>query len=134
MLGLSVSKTGEKCGEILANFFADFRPSISREGGRKKFTQTPPHIRTSNSTGPGPTFFHCDTLGVSRPNVCNNIHSFQLVCIKIAPTSANSTVISVKIPYVCFGWIKKGFHHLTPKLILLGVSSVDACGVCTESL
>ena len=28
---------GEKCGEILAKFFADFRPSISRENGRKKF-------------------------------------------------------------------------------------------------
>ena len=27
---------GEKCGEILANFFADFRPSMSRENGRKK--------------------------------------------------------------------------------------------------
>ena len=24
---------GEKCGEILAKFFADFRPSISRENG-----------------------------------------------------------------------------------------------------
>ena len=28
---------GEKCSEILAKFFADFRPSISRENGRKKF-------------------------------------------------------------------------------------------------
>ena len=30
-------KTGEKCGEILAKFFADFRPSFSRETGRRKF-------------------------------------------------------------------------------------------------
>ena len=43
-------ETGEKCGEILTKFSVDFRPSISREIGRKNFTQIPPHIRTSNST------------------------------------------------------------------------------------
>ena len=28
---------GEKCGKKRANFFTDFRPSISRKSGRKKF-------------------------------------------------------------------------------------------------
>ena len=28
---------GEKCGEKMAKIFADFRPSISRKSGRKKF-------------------------------------------------------------------------------------------------
>ena len=32
-----LQETGEKCGEHLAKHFADFRPSISRKHGRKKF-------------------------------------------------------------------------------------------------
>ena len=45
----------EKCGEILAKFFADFRPSISRENGRKKF-----HEKSSTfSTVHQIKFFHC---------------------------------------------------------------------------
>ena len=32
-----VQEIREKCREILANIFADFRPSISRENGRKQF-------------------------------------------------------------------------------------------------
>ena len=32
-----LTDTGEKRGEILAKDFADFRPSISRKSGRKKF-------------------------------------------------------------------------------------------------
>ena len=32
--------------------FADFRPSISRESGRRNLTQIPPRIKTSNSTRP----------------------------------------------------------------------------------
>ena len=37
---------GEKCGEILAKFFADFRPSISREMAAKNFTKNPRHFPT----------------------------------------------------------------------------------------
>ena len=40
-------ETGEKCSEVLAKFYGDFRPSISRENGRKKFHKYSPHIRTS---------------------------------------------------------------------------------------
>ena len=67
VLACQFQEIGEKCGKILAkkNRFTDFRPSISRENGRKKiFTSIPPRIRTSNSTGPEPKFFHCNTLGV----------------------------------------------------------------------
>ena len=50
---------GEKCGEILAKFFADFRPSISRENGRKKF-----HEKSSTfSTVHQIKFFHCCNSG-----------------------------------------------------------------------
>ena len=35
---------GEKRGEILAKFFANFRPSISRENGLKKFHENPRHF------------------------------------------------------------------------------------------
>ena len=50
---------GEKCGEILAKFFADFRPSISRENGRKKI-----HEKSSTfSTVHQIKFFHCCNSG-----------------------------------------------------------------------
>ena len=50
---------GEKCGEILAKFFADFRPSISRENGRKKF-----HEKSSTfSTVHQIKFFRCFNSG-----------------------------------------------------------------------
>ena len=50
---------GEKCGEILAKVFADFRPSISRENGRKKF-----HEKSSTfSTVHQIKFFHCCNSG-----------------------------------------------------------------------
>ena len=35
---------GKKRGEILANIFADFYPSISRKSGRKKFHKKNLHI------------------------------------------------------------------------------------------
>ena len=55
---------GEKCGEILAKFFADFRPSISRENGRKKFhSQIPRHFPRCNKL----SFFTAATLGASGP-------------------------------------------------------------------
>ena len=50
---------GEKCGEILAKFFADFRPSISRENGRKKFTKNPRHFPRCTKL----SFFTAATLG-----------------------------------------------------------------------
>ena len=37
VLAKFLQEIGEKCGEILAKMFADFRPSISRENGRKSF-------------------------------------------------------------------------------------------------
>ena len=50
---------GEKCGEILAKCFADFRPSISRENGRKKI-----HEKSSTfSTVQQIKFFHCCNSG-----------------------------------------------------------------------
>ena len=43
----------EKCGEKMAKFFADFRPSISRKSGRKKFHET----LATNSAGREMKFF-----------------------------------------------------------------------------
>ena len=39
-----LEETGETCGEHLAKHFADFRPSIYREMGAKKFTKNPRHF------------------------------------------------------------------------------------------
>ena len=50
---------GEKCGEILAKFFADFRPSISRENGRKKFHEKSSTFATAHQI----KFFHCCNSG-----------------------------------------------------------------------
>ena len=50
---------GEKCGEILAKNFADFRPSISRRSGRKKFHEK----LATDSAGRERKFFHRETLG-----------------------------------------------------------------------
>ena len=50
---------GEKRGEDLAKNFADFRPSVSRKSGRKKF-----HAKSSTtSTSHEIKFFHRETLG-----------------------------------------------------------------------
>ena len=51
---------GEKCGEKMAKFFADFRPSISKKRGRKKFHEK----LATNSAGREIKFFHRETLGV----------------------------------------------------------------------
>ena len=51
---------GEKCGEKMAKFFADFCPSISRKSGRKIFHEK----LARNSAGREIKFFHCETLGV----------------------------------------------------------------------
>ena len=51
---------GEKCGEKMAKCFADFRPSISRKSGRKKFHEK----LATNSAGRKIKFFHRETLGV----------------------------------------------------------------------
>ena len=37
VLAQFLQETGENCGELSAKFFADFRPSISRDNRRKKF-------------------------------------------------------------------------------------------------
>ena len=50
----------EKCGEKMADFFADFGPSISRRSGRKKFHEK----LATNSAGREIKFFHRETLGV----------------------------------------------------------------------
>ena len=51
---------GEKCGEKMAKFFADFRSSIFRKSGRKKFHEK----LATNSAGREIKFFHRETLGV----------------------------------------------------------------------
>ena len=56
---------GEKCGEILAKFFADFHPSISRENGRKKFHEKSSTFSTVQQIK---FFFTAATLGASGPN------------------------------------------------------------------
>ena len=59
VLAKFLQETGEKCGEILAKFFADFCPSISRENGRKRF-----HEKSSTfSTVHQIKFFHCCNSG-----------------------------------------------------------------------
>ena len=50
---------GEKCGEKMAKFFADFRPSIFRKSGRRKFHKK----LATNSGGREIKFFHRETLG-----------------------------------------------------------------------
>ena len=51
---------GEKCGEKMAKYFADFRPSISKKSGCKKFHEK----LATNSAGREIKFFHRETLGV----------------------------------------------------------------------
>ena len=64
-------ETDEKRGEILAKISDDFRPSISREiGHKKKFTQIPPHIRTSNSTRLNPNSFTAILWELVGPIYC----------------------------------------------------------------
>ena len=61
VLAKCFEEIGEKCGKILAKFFADFRPSISRENGRKKIHEK------SSTFFPRCTklsfFFHCCNSG-----------------------------------------------------------------------
>ena len=62
-------ETDEKGGEILAKFSVDFRPSISREIGHKKFhTNSSTHQKLKIHTA-APKFFHSDTLGVGGPKI-----------------------------------------------------------------
>ena len=57
----------KKFGEILAKFSVEFRPSISRESGHKKFhTNSSTHQDLKFHTAE-PKFFHSDTLGVGGP-------------------------------------------------------------------
>ena len=51
---------GEKCGERMATFFADFRPSSSRKSGRKKLHEK----LATNSPGCEIKLFRRETLGV----------------------------------------------------------------------
>ena len=57
-------ETDEKRGEILAKFSVDFRPSISREIGRKKFHTNSSTHQDLKFHMAEPKFFHGDTLGV----------------------------------------------------------------------
>ena len=62
-------ETDEKRGEILAKFSVDFRPSISRETGHKKFhTNSSTHQDLKFHTAE-PKSFHSDTLGVGGPKI-----------------------------------------------------------------
>ena len=63
-----LKETHEKRGEILAKFSVDFRSSISREIGHKKFhTNSSTHQDLKFHTAE-PKFFHNDTLRVGGPN------------------------------------------------------------------
>ena len=46
VLAKFLQEIGQKCGEILAKFFADFRPSSSRENGRKEIHEKSPTFST----------------------------------------------------------------------------------------
>ena len=62
-------ETDEKRSEILAKISVDFRPSISREIGHKKFhTNSSAHQDLKFHTAE-PKFFHSDTLGVGGPKI-----------------------------------------------------------------
>ena len=56
---------GEKCGEKMAKCSADFRPSISRKRGRKKFHKK----LATNSAGREIKLLHRETLGVWGHNL-----------------------------------------------------------------
>ena len=60
-------ETHEKRGEILAKFSVDFRPSISREIGHKKFHANSSTHQDLKFHTAEPKFFHDDTLGVGGP-------------------------------------------------------------------
>ena len=45
-----IADFGEKCGETLARNVADFRPSISRKSGRKRFHEKSSTTFTSHET------------------------------------------------------------------------------------
>ena len=51
---------GEEGSKKMGEFFATFRPSISRKSGRKKFHEK----LATNSAGREIEFFHCEPLGV----------------------------------------------------------------------
>ena len=75
------ANVGEKRGENLAKFLADFRPSISKKSGRKKF-----HEKSStNSTSHETKFFHCKTLGAwgHKKLSCYLAAPYKRLCYKI---------------------------------------------------
>ena len=84
--------TGEKRSEILAKIFADFRPSISRESGRKKFHE----ISSSFSTRDETKIFHREILGVGGPKVlsCRAVALHAIIC----GDASLKTMISRKHP------------------------------------
>ena len=59
ILAKFLADMGEKFGEKMGKFFADFHPSISRKSGRKKFHEK----LATNSVGRKTKFFHRETLG-----------------------------------------------------------------------
>ena len=63
----------EKYGEKMAKIFADFRPSISRKSGRKKFHEK----LGTNSAGHEIKFFHRETLGVCGHKACVQVFCVQ---------------------------------------------------------
>ena len=77
-VAVNFKETDEKCGENLVNFFFDFRPSISREIGRKKFhTNSSTHQDLKFHTAEQ-IFFHSDALGVDGPNLWGIHYVLQL--------------------------------------------------------
>ena len=74
---------GEKSGEKMATFFAIFRPSISRESGRKKFHEK---LATNLARRDIP-FFHRKPLGVWGHNINGGSSASYLYLAPLASSS-----------------------------------------------
>ena len=103
---------GEKCCEKMAKFFADFRPSISRKSGRKKFHEK----LATNSAGREIKFFHRETLGVwghKIKNVMISKRMVQLPCAtKTLPTRKKSIRIIFEITVTRSEFFQSNFGKL----------------------
>ena len=82
---------GEKCGEKMAKFFADFRPSISRNSGRKKFHEK----LVTNLAGREIKFFHRETLGVWGHKFFSATPQQSEICVRFLRFSYSLTTHSI---------------------------------------
>ena len=89
VLAKFLQEIGEKCGENLAKFFADFRPSISRENGRKKFHEKSSTFSTVHQIK---FFFTAATLGALGPNGIFLTHTELKLNCKARPSPVSGGV------------------------------------------